>query len=202
SRPTATRTTRRSRIDNAASTLQTTFPDRSPSRRGFCNLRPRSSTRRFLHQNYLTASELDRSRRSTSSDHDSRAPAPVQTRQRQSSCRHRLCLQRSRSLWIPYHLSNPFQVVNSTDFVCSKRHKVRLQISKRLCDLFHPGALCLHARMAILTIIVFLLHAVDDQIAHGHALLPQQRAILFCLADTHRFRNRHEHKSCLLLVVK
>src|SRR5687768_2847119 len=53
-----------------------------------------------------------------------------------------------------------------------------------------------------LATLMFLFHAINDQIAYWNTLLTQQLEISFRFANTHRFRNSHERKPRLILVVK
>src|SRR5215213_1238381 len=102
----------------------------------------------------------------------------------------------------PDQLADSFQIIDSAHFPGLQWNIVKFQIAKRRANLFDPRLLSSHARMTILTRIMLLLYAIDDQISDGHALFAQERKIPFRLANTHRFRNRNERKPCLLLVMK
>src|SRR2546423_1007679 len=92
---------RQSTFDSAASTPQTTFRDRSPSRQD-SSRRPRKSLiRRSLRQNCLTTNAPDRLRKSATFVGDSPGPEQVQTQPRQSSCQHLPCRQTAQSSATP-----------------------------------------------------------------------------------------------------
>src|SRR5829696_1978495 len=79
---------------------------------------------------------------------------------------------------------------------------MNFQIAKLRGNFVNPWTLRPNTCLTIRTAFMLLLDSIHYEISHGYTLLPQQREISLCLSNTHRFRNRNERKTRLLLVMK